>query len=99
MSSTRNLALTIEQMIDYIPGYSYQDKLNHLVNCNCCARHQVNKPIVFEPWRETPTNNTNRFIYPCMCNCRHAARFICRQAIYSPPPPIRINSPTSIIDS
>lgn len=87
----------LRSLFDHVPGSSYQDKLNHLANCNCCERHQINKPIVFEPWHDTPFHDIQA-TYPCMCNCRHVARFICRQANNTPPPPTRINSPTSIVD-
>ena len=93
-----NLASNIQQTIDNIPGTNYQDKLNHLANCNCCERHQVNKPTIFMAWQETPFHN-NQFTHPCMCNCRHVARFICRQAHdYNPPPITRNNTPVSVID-
>jgi hypothetical protein len=96
MSQTRNLASMLQQMFDNVPGFSYQDKLNYLANCKCCVRHQINKPIVFVPWHETPVNNSQQFIYPCMCNCRHVARHICRQV--DSQPPTLANSPTNIID-
>ena len=98
MSQARDLITILHQTIDNVPGGSYQDKLNHLSNCNCCERHLVNKPTVFAPWYETPFNYTQN-IYPCMCNCRHVARIICRQAnVTPPPPPTRANSPISVLD-
>lgn len=97
MSQVRDLSTILFQTIDNVPGDSYQDKLNHLANCNCCERHQVNKPTVFAPWHETPFHNTQA-TYPCMCNCRHVARFICRQSTILPPPPTRANSPISVLD-
>lgn len=78
MPSDRDINTILREAFDDIPGDSYQQKLNHLANCYCCERHQVNKPTVFSPWHETPFNNT-RETYSCMCNCRHLARFICRQ--------------------
>ena len=95
---SRDLGLIIQQMIDNVHGYSFQDKLNNLANCNCCERHQVNKPTVLELWHETPANNFHLDIYPCMCNCRHVSRFICRQINEPPPPTTRVNSPTNVID-
>lgn len=86
--------LTLCDLFDEVPGLTFQDKLNHLSNCHCCERHQVNKPTLFQPWYETPFNNT-QYIHNCMCNCRHVARAICRQANNQP---MRPNSPTSIID-
>ena len=92
------MAHNIQDMIDNVPGNTFQDKLNHLANCNCCERHQVNKPTLFAPWNETPFNN-NQSNYLCMCNCRQMARFICRQADgYNPPPITRNNSPVSVLD-
>jgi hypothetical protein len=87
----------IQQILDNVPGDSLPDKLNHLSNCNCCQRHQVNKPTIFHVWYETPYHNDSS-IHTCMCNCRHVARFICRQADGYNSPPIRSNTPNSIID-
>ncbi len=98
MPQVRDLGLILQQMLDDVPGASYQDKLNHLANCDCCERHQVNKPTVFAAWHETPFHNTQG-THPCMCNCRHVARFICRQADgYNPPPITRSNTPLSVLD-
>ena len=96
MQQLHNTSQLLRDLFDEVPGVTFQDKLNHLSNCHCCDRHQVNKPTVFQPWYETPFNNTQN-IYPCMCNCRHVARFICRQA-NNPPAPTRENSPNSVID-
>lgn len=87
----------IENSFDSVPGASYSDKLNFLSNCNCCERHQINKPTLFAPWYETPFSNNNT-THTCTCNCRHIARFICRQADDYTPPIIRTNTPNSIID-
>lgn len=91
-----NICQELQELFDEIPGETYQDKLNHLSNCHCCDRHQVNKPTVFRPWYETPYNNTQHN-YPCMCNCRHLARFICRQA-NNLPILTRTNTPNNVID-
>ncbi len=101
MTLIRDLSLILQQRFDDVPGLTYQDKLNHLSNCNCCDRHQVNKPTVFSAWHETPFHN-NQTIHQCMCDCRHVARFICRQSDdYTPPPPpvTRYNTPNSVIDN
>ena len=86
----------LRDLFDEVPGVTFQDKLNYLSNCHCCDRHQVNKPTLFVPWHETPFNY-DQTTHPCMCNCRHVARFICRQA-NNPSPPTRSNSPVSILD-
>ena len=94
----RDINAIIQQMFDDVPGDSYQHKLNHLSNCGCCDRHQINKPMVFSSWHETHSNN-NQVTYSCMCDCRHVARFICRQAVgYNPSPISRPNTPTSVIN-
>jgi hypothetical protein len=49
---------------------------NTLVACQCCERHQVNKPKKLEPWVETSFNITQTT--RCQCICRHYARWICR---------------------
>lgn len=64
--------------LDNIPGSNLQEKLERVVNCNCCERHQINKPRVLAPWVDTPLNNSQSHLYHCNCNCRHLARFICR---------------------
>jgi hypothetical protein len=98
MSAIRDLDSIIQQMFDDVPGISYQHKLNNLANCNCCQRHQVNKPTVFTAWFETPCHDIQAS-HSCTCNCRHVARFICRQADdYTPPPITRHNTPISVID-
>lgn len=55
---------------------SKQAQLDDLANCNCCERHQINKPKVFAPWIELPFHGTQNT--PCDCPCRHRSRFICR---------------------
>ena len=67
----------LAQEFAMIPGGSFQDKLNYLASCNCCAKHQINRPTVFAPWVETPFTGTQDT--DCKCSCRHMARLICRQ--------------------
>jgi hypothetical protein len=57
--------------------FAEQVKLNHLDQCNCCPRHQINKPSELKPWVELPC--TNNWDNPCQCDCRHKARWICRE--------------------
>jgi len=45
--------------------------------CNCCERHQINKPFSFVKWVDTPISNNK---LNCPCDCRHQARMICRIA-------------------
>lgn len=90
-----NLNLTIRLLIADVPGDTYQDKLDYLSNCKCCKRHQINKPSVFTIWQETEFHY-NEKVYSCMCDCRHLARFICRQCDNYETPPII--TPPSYID-
>lgn len=53
-----------------------KDILDTFSKCNCCERHQINKPKELKKWVETTfhgTQDTN-----CSCHCRHFSRFICR---------------------
>ncbi len=63
---------------DKIPGSTWKEKLEHCATCRCCTRHQTQKPGSFTPWIETPFTDSERGV--CQCDCRHMARWICRQA-------------------
>ena len=52
--------------------------LDILLNCDCCERHQQNKPITLEKWIEIIPSYRKSEQDDCECNCRHEARFICR---------------------
>ena len=66
-----------------IPGDNWYAKLQHCSSCKCCARHQTFRPSRLVPW----TDDTVKYKEPedqlpiCECDCRHMARFICRQVI------------------
>ena len=63
-----------------VPGNTWIKKLNKLNECNCCLKHQIRKPSELEPWVEVqPYEKQLQFTQKCKCNCRHTARFICRQ--------------------
>ena len=49
-----------------------------LNNCNCCERHQVDKPKILEKYIETNFKGDDKSKYNCQCKCRQVARFICR---------------------
>ena len=70
-------ALLFEEF-DKIPGRTWKEKLEACASCRCCARHQINKPVSFAPWIETPFKNSE--LNACLCKCRQMARFLCRQA-------------------
>ena len=75
---------TVQQAFATVIGDTYQDKLNTLSLCNCCERHQTNRPRHFSHWFELPFSNNCE--YTCPCDCRHIARWICRQCTYEPDP-------------
>lgn len=72
----------LDELFSSIPGNDFQEKLNHLALCNCCERHQFNKPDVWSPEINIPFNYTQQ--NSCLCDCRHTARWICRQCPDSP---------------
>lgn len=57
--------------------YKINDILTFLSFCDCCDRHQKNKPVFFAPWVELPFSGTQHF--DCFCDCRNMARMICRK--------------------
>ena len=61
-----------------IPGTTWDEKLAACNACNCCARHQTFRPAAVKKWEELQWHGTQGT--DCVCNCRHMARFICRQA-------------------
>lgn len=73
-----DIIMLLSTMLHEIPGNTLKKKFEFCVNCNCCPRHQVNKPTSLNPWIELPSNNAN-LARTCDCDCRHKARWICRQ--------------------
>ena len=52
-----------------------------LKNCNCCEDHQVDKPQELVIWDDFYNGKGEVFTIrkkPCVCDCRHIARFLCR---------------------
>ncbi len=60
-----------------IEGDTWQEKLQFSIECNCCIRHNIDKPQTLSMWTELPISN-NKIKNECKCPCRHNARFICR---------------------
>ncbi len=77
VDAPQNIQIMLANQFSNIEGDTYQEKLDTLAKCNCCERHQVTKPTKLAPWVDTPFNWAT--YAPCQCNCRHLARFICRQ--------------------
>ena len=66
-----------------IDGDTPEEKLRTLLACNCCERHQINKPKTLEPWVECISNRHRgswkiEITTECLCDCRHLARILCR---------------------
>ena len=66
-------------MFKYIDGETWQEKLDTLNMCDCCERHKKDKPSIISPWKDTPFTFTHLLEHDCDCDCRHIARFMCRQ--------------------
>ena len=75
-----------------IPGDTFHEKLRCCALCNCCPRHKLAKPVVLEPWVETTVKyvSLDPSWKDCDCDCRHLARFICRQVDHEDVTPERI---------
>ena len=75
-----NVSLAVYQSIDLLEGDTMESKLAILNQCNCCDRHQTNKPTTFAPWHECVSNSmmSHESFVQCECECRHMARWICR---------------------
>jgi len=67
---------------DKIPGSTWKEKLDHCAACRCCVRHQTQKPGSFVPWIDTPSKGLGSGT--CECDCRHMARWLCRQVPMRP---------------
>ena len=83
VDATGELAKNLIIRFKNIPGNSWKEKLDTCSNCKCCPRHQYNKPIKLEKWIELdflPDDCKPIWLdKKCECDCRHVARFICRQ--------------------
>jgi len=70
----------LHNMFKNIRGNTWAKKLENVSMCKCCPRHQILKPTQLAPWVEVqPYEKTLYFVPRCDCDCRHVARFICRQ--------------------
>jgi hypothetical protein len=52
------------------------DMLTELHYCDCCDKHQIDKPCIPVKW--TSCKIPSESIITCVCDCRHTARMICR---------------------
>lgn len=68
-----SLNICIEEYIDKETKTALVDVLN---TCTCCDRHQLHRPVKYEPLVDTNLSYTQDT--ECKCRCRHFSRFICR---------------------
>ena len=68
-------------------GKTWQEKLDNCYKCNCCARHNVNKPSVLFPnvqeydcIDDLDTTTEVWSLGLCRCKCRYLARRMCEEA-------------------
>lgn len=52
------------------------DILTELYYCDCCDKHQVDKPCIPVKWISNKT--PSQTVINCLCDCRHTSRMICR---------------------
>ena len=51
------------------------EALTELYYCDCCNRHQIDKPCIPVKWRSKKIPTLS--VITCPCDCRHTARMIC----------------------
>ena len=57
---------------------TYRKSLVYVLStCNCCERHQLNRPTVYGPLPHYPPTYS-QCTHECQCICRNFSRFICR---------------------
>ena len=68
-------------------GKTWQEKLDNCYKCNCCDRHNVNKPQVLFPnvqgtdcIDDLDTSTEVWSLGLCRCKCRYLARRMCEEA-------------------
>jgi len=79
---TETAQTVINEEFRTIPGNNWHEKLNHCLKCKCCMRHQTLRPVRLEPWTDDMAKVDIKILWvntKCKCDCRHMARFICRQ--------------------
>lgn len=76
---TRRTSNLIDESFKRIPGNTWCAKLASCNSCHCCPRHMTLRPTTLHKWIETPDGPKHYDLGNCNCECRHLARFICRQ--------------------
>ena len=73
----------LEEAFKKIPGDNWYSKLEHCASCKCCTRHQTFRPSRLVRWTDDMSERDIKLhsLKKCECDCRHMARFICRQVI------------------
>jgi len=63
-----------------VPGDTRQEKLDFLLKCNCCERHNIDKPGSLNDTHLCSGGLLCSDVDPgCPCSCRHVARWIVRE--------------------
>ena len=77
--SNKNISLNLTNFSVFYKNkiLKREDVFKTLTLCNCCARHQINKPKTLHKWINTEFHGTQET--DCECQCRHLSRFICRE--------------------
>lgn len=78
--------LSLYQKVFFTSNYLYKEEciraLKYLANCECCKRHQKNKPnqnyIIEEKKLNYPFRDFDNETLDCTCPCRHLSRWIIR---------------------
>ena len=89
MTSLNANALTQITMFENWSNLDIKEQFRFLINCKCCERHQKNKPTDINKcdWSTIEQNANDGSLDSnlkcfggnmCDCDCRHKARFICR---------------------
>jgi hypothetical protein len=77
-SSTCEIICWYESNLKYSAHSKIFLLLTQLHYCDCCTRHQINKPCVPKRWVTTRFPTISNLDDNCMCDCRFMARMICR---------------------
>ncbi len=82
-SEEERVSYVLNARFAFIPGDTWQAKLDNCAGCKCCPRHQERRPswISWPFWENPSSPKIHNVDKDCECNCRHLARFICRQVI------------------
>lgn len=77
----------LKELYDSIKGDTIFEKFKTCSDCNCCERHQKNRPVcIYIPYRDS-REVSGQDEQECTCTCRHSLRHLNR--IYNSTVPVR----------